>query len=115
MMSSMMFVFTIVGWFVVNSHIMATIPKNPYGNKMKNTSVQVDNFIYTELKSNRKSFYVYCGKSKKRIYQGNCSKEIKNIYFDGTCVVCICDKKTYIFGPQDMRYPLKNWRQIREF
>ena len=39
---------------------------------MKNTSVQVDNFIFTELKSNRKSFHVYCGKSKKRIYQGSC-------------------------------------------
>lgn len=91
-----------------------SIPKNISG-KLKNSKVQVDNFIYTQLLSSRKSFYVYAGKSKKRIYQGSCSKEIKNIYFDGTCVVCICDNKTYIFGPSDMRYPLKNWRQIREF
>ena len=90
------------------------IPKNPY-NKVKNSKVQVDNFVYVQLQSNKKSFYVFCGKSKKRIYQGSCSKEIKNIYFDGTCVVAICDNKTYIFGPNDMRYPLKNWRKIREF
>lgn len=83
--------------------------------KTKNNKKVVDNFIYTQLLSSRKSFYVYCGKSRKRIYQGSCSKEIKNIYFDGTCVVCICDNKTYVFGPSDMRYPLKNWRQIREF
>lgn len=93
---------------------MATIPKNISGT-LKNSKVQVDNFIYVELRPNKKSFYVYCGKSKKRIYQGGISKEIKNIYFDGTCVVCICDKKTYVFGPSDKRYPLKNWRQIREF
>ena len=51
------------------------IPKNISG-KLKNTRVQVDNFIYTQLLSNKKSFYVFCGKSKKRIYQGSCSKEI---------------------------------------
>lgn len=92
-----------------------TIPKNPYDKKMKNTKVAVDNFIYTQLQSNKKSFYVFCGKNKKRIYQGSCSKEIQNIYFDGTCVVCICQNKTYVFGPNDLRYPLKNWRKIREF
>ena len=91
------------------------IPKNPYDKKMKNTPAAVDNFIFTELLKSKKSFYVYAGKSKKRIYQGSTSKEIRNIYFDGTCVVCICDNKTYIFGPNDLRYPLKNWRKIREF
>ena len=90
------------------------IPKNISGN-LKDQKVYVDNFIFAELQSNRKSFYVYCGKSKRRIYTGSCPKQIQNIYFDGTCVVCICDKKTYIFGPSDLRYPLKNWRQIREF
>ena len=90
------------------------IPKNISG-KLKNSAVAVDNFIYTQLLSNKKSFYVFCGKSKKRIYQGSTSKEIKNIYFDGTCVVCICDNKTFIFGPNDLRYPLRNWRKIREF
>lgn len=91
------------------------IPPNPYDKKMKNSRVAVDNFIYTQLLSNKKSFYVFCGKSKKRIYQGSTSKEIQNIYFDGTCVVCICNGKTYVFGPNDLRYPLKNWRKIREF
>ena len=90
------------------------IPKNPY-DKMKNSKVQGDNFIDTQLQSKKKYFFVYSEKNKRRIYQGSCSKEIKNIYFDGTCVVCICDNKTYIFGPIDMRYPLKNWRKIREF
>ena len=53
---------------------MATpkIPKNPYDKKMKNTPAAVDNFIFTELLSSKKSFYVYAGKSKKRIYQGFC-------------------------------------------
>ena len=45
-------------------------PKNISG-KLKNTSVQVDNFVFTQLLPNRKSFYVFVGKSKKRIYQGN--------------------------------------------
>ena len=93
---------------------MASIPKNPY-NKLKNSKVQVDNFIFTQLQSNKKSFHVYCGKSKKRIYTGSTTKEIQNIYFDGTCVVAICKDKTFIFGPNDIRYPLKNWRKIREF
>lgn len=91
-----------------------SIPKNISG-KLKNSKISIDNFIYTQLLPNRKSFHVYCGKSKKRIYQGSCSKTIDTIYFDGTCVVCICGNKTYIFGPADTRYPLKNWRQIREF
>ena len=43
------------------------IPNNPY-NKVKNSKVQVDNFVYAQLQSNKKSFYVFCGKSKKRIY-----------------------------------------------
>ena len=51
------------------------IPKNPYG-KLKNSKVAVDNFVYAEVQSNRKSFYVFCGKNKKRIYQGACSKDI---------------------------------------
>lgn len=51
------------------------IPKNPYG-KLKNSKVAVDNFVYAEVQSNRKSFYVFCGKNKKRIYQGSCSKDI---------------------------------------
>ena len=106
----------ILNIYLVNRTVMAKndIPKNPY-NKVKNSKVQVDNFVYAQLQSNKKNFYVFCGKSKKRIYTGSCSKEIKNSYFDGTCVVAICDNKTYIFGPNDMRYPLKNWRKIREF
>jgi hypothetical protein len=40
---------------------MATIPKNISG-KLKNSKVAVDNFVYAQLQSNRKSFYVYCGK-----------------------------------------------------
>lgn len=93
---------------------MANVPKNPY-NKLKNTSTAIDNFIFVELQSNKKSFYVYAGKSKKRIYQGSATKEIRNIYFDGTCVVAMCDNKTFVYGPNDLRYPLKNWRKIREF
>lgn len=89
-------------------------PKNPY-NKLKNSKVQVDNFVYAEVQSNRRNFNVYCGKNKKRIYQGSCSKDIQSIYFDGTCVVAVCQNKTFIFGPNDMRYPLRNWRKIREF
>ena len=101
---------------MVNRDIMAQkIPKNPYDKVKDSKVVKVDNFVYAQLQPNKKSFHVYCGKNKRRIYQGSCAKEIKNIYFDGTCVVCICDNKTYIFGPNDMRYPLKNWRKIREF
>lgn len=90
------------------------IPKNISG-KLKNSQVKVDNFIFTQLLSNKKSFYVLCGQSRKRIYQGSTTQEIQNIYFDGTCVVAICKTKTFIFGPNDLRYPLKNWRKIREF
>ena len=46
------------------------IPKNISG-KLKNSQVKVDNFIFTQLLSNKKSFYVFAGKSKKRIYQGS--------------------------------------------
>ena len=100
------------GFFV---NINMNSPKNISG-KLKNTSVQVDNFVFTQLLPNRKSFYVFVGKSKKRIYQGNTTQEIDNIYFDGTCAVCICRKgRTFIFGPSDARYPLRNWRKIREF
>ena len=52
------------------------IPKNPYDKNMKNSLVKVDNFIYAEMQKNRKSFYVYCGKNRRRIYQGSCAKEI---------------------------------------
>lgn len=55
------------GFFV---NINMNSPKNISG-KLKNTSVQVDNFVFTQLLPNRKSFYVFVGKSKKRIYQGN--------------------------------------------
>ena len=51
------------------------IPKNVSG-KLKNSKVQVDNFVYAQLQPNKKSFYVFCGKNKKRIYQGSTSKEI---------------------------------------
>lgn len=90
------------------------IPKN-ISSKLKNSPVQVDNFIFAEIKSNRKSFYVYAGKSKKRIYEGTTTQEIQNLYFDGTCVVAMCKNKTFVFGPNDLRYPLKSWRKIREF
>lgn len=90
------------------------VPKNITG-KLKNTPAPVDNFIFTELKSNKRSFYVYAGKSKKRIYTGTTTQDIQNIYFDGTCVVCICKSRTFVFGPNDLRYPLKNWRKIKDF
>lgn len=90
------------------------IPANISG-KLKSTPTKIDNFIYTKLLSNKKSFYVFCGKTKKRIYRGATTQEIQNIYFDGTCVVAICKDKTFVFGPNDLRYPLKNWRKIREF
>ena len=51
------------------------IPKNISG-KLKNSQVKVDNFIFTQLLSNKKSFYVFAGKSKKRIYQGSTTQEI---------------------------------------
>ena len=92
---------------------MAT-PTNISG-KLKNTPVQPDNFVFPELLSSRKSFYVYCGKARKRIYQGTTSQEIQNIYFDGMCVVALCKTRTYVFGPNDIRYPLKSWRKIREY
>ena len=90
------------------------IPKNISG-KLKNTPQAVDNFVFTQLKPNRRSFYVFVGKNMKRIYEGACCQDIQSIYFDGTCVVAVCKTKTYIFGPVDLRYPLRNWRKIREF
>lgn len=94
---------------------MGGVPKNISGKLKPSAQINADNFIFPELLKNRKSFYVYAGKSKKRIYQGSTSQEIQTIYFDGTCIVAICKNRTFVFGPNDMRYPLKNWRKIREF
>lgn len=90
------------------------IPKNISG-KLKNSAQPIDEFIFTELQPNRRSFYVYAGKSKRRIYQGSTTRTIDTIYFDGTCVVAMCGPRTFIFGPNDQRYPLRSWRKIREF